>query len=83
MSVLKFPRRTVTTGSGQTRLNVNINSQTANDLKDISSREQLSVTETVRRLIPMGAYIYRHLLDGFNVQLVDKDGRVLKVVFDV
>lgn len=67
----------------QTRLNININTQTAGDLKDISSREKLSITETVRRLVPMGAYIYRALLDGYNVQLVDSDGRASKVVFDV
>jgi hypothetical protein len=80
VNTIKFPRRAA---SGQTRLNVNINMQTAHDLKDISSREKLSITETVRRLVPMGAYIYRALLDGYNVQVVGPDGRVSKVVFDV
>lgn len=82
MSVIKFPRK-VTGMPGQTRLNININAQTAENIKDISGREKLSVTEAVRRLIPIGAYIYRALLDGFNVQLVAPDGRVSKVVFDV
>lgn len=82
MSVIKFPRKSVGV-SGQTRLNININSQTADDIKGICGRENLSVTEAVRRLIPMGAYIYRALLDGFNIQLVDKNGKVSKVVFDV
>lgn len=83
MSVIKFPRKSVGV-SGQRRLEVNINTQTASDIEDICGRANLlTKTEAVRRLIPMGAYIYRALLDGFNVQLVDKDGRVSKVIFDV
>lgn len=81
MNIIKFPCRQFPLN--QSRLNVNINNQTRDDLKEAMARDDITVTEAVRRLVPIGAYILRALRNGYRVQLVRDDGRVDLVTFNV
>ncbi len=81
MNVIKFPHRQFPLK--QSRLNVNINDQTRDDLKEAMVRDDITVTEAVRRLVPIGAYVLRALRNGYRVQLVRDDGRVEPVAFNV
>lgn len=81
MNVIKFPHRQAPLN--QSRLNVNINNQTRDDLKEAMARDDITATEAVRRLVPIGAYILRALRNGYRVQLVRDDGRVEPVTFNV
>jgi hypothetical protein len=67
-------------GNPQTRLNVNINSQTAAALKDYAAQHDVSVTEALRRLVNIGAYILEARDSGKDVLF--RDGHdTEKVVF--
>lgn len=64
----------------QTRLNVNINSQTAAALKDYAETHGVSVTEAVRRLVGVGDFIAKAQEEGKQV-LFRQDGETERVVF--
>lgn len=66
--------------TGQTRLNVNINSQTAAALKGYSEANEVSVTESVRRLVAVGDYIAKAQASGCDV-LIRRDGETERVYF--
>jgi len=72
--------RSKTTESSQTRLNVNINSQTAAALKDYADKHDVSVTEAVRRLVGVGDFIAKAQEEGKQV-LFRQDGETERVVF--
>jgi len=55
----------------QTRLNVNINSQTAAALKQYAEKHTVSITEAVRRLIAVGDFIAKAQDDEKHVLLRD------------
>lgn len=64
----------------QTRLNVNINSQTAAALKDYADQQGVSITEAVRRLVGVGDFIAKAQDEGKQV-LLRQDGETERVVF--
>lgn len=51
------------------RLHVVINTETATILAEMTDREQVSITEAVRRLIGYGAVTYRAAVEGRQVVL--------------
>lgn len=51
------------------RLHVVINTETATVLAEMTDREQVTLTEAVRRLIGYGAVIYRAAVEGREVVL--------------
>lgn len=63
--------RNASTQASQTRLNININSQTAKVLRDYADKHGVSVTEAVRRLIGVGTIIDQAQQDGKDVVLKD------------
>lgn len=56
-----------------TRLSVNMNRQTTEDLKSLAEARQLSYTETIRRIIAVARYLEDELEQGRVIQVVDKD----------
>jgi hypothetical protein len=56
------------------RLNVNMNEETATALKDLSDKQGLSLTETIRRAIAIYKFVYDEFKSGRVVQTMDKDG---------
>ncbi|MHA0290199.1 hypothetical protein ACXYX3_27665 (plasmid) [Mycobacterium sp. C3-094] len=57
----------------QSRLNVNINKQTADALKDYADRNDVSITEAVRRLVAVGDFIAKAQDEGRQVLLRHND----------
>jgi hypothetical protein len=53
--------------STQTRLNVNINSQTSAALRNYADRYEVSVTEALRRLVGVGDFIAKAQDEGKQV----------------
>jgi hypothetical protein len=64
----------------QTRLNININSQTAAALKEYAEKHDISITEAVRRLVGVGDFIAKAQEEGKHV-LLRKDDETERVVF--
>lgn len=56
-----------------TRLSVNMNRQTTDDLKSLAEARQLSYTETIRRIVAVARYLEDELEQGRVIQVVDKD----------
>lgn len=65
----------------QTRLNININDQTKKFLQDYAKNKNVSVTESLRRLVAMGGFIYRAQEEGKTVLFRDKNGNTDLVNF--
>jgi hypothetical protein len=55
------------------RLSININSETEAALRDLSQREEASVTEIVRRAIGVYKFVSDEVVKGKTLQLVDDD----------
>lgn len=55
------------------RLNININSETEAALLDLSERDEVSVTETVRRAVSVYKYVHDEVKKGKELKLVDSD----------
>ncbi|WP_146243436.1 CopG family transcriptional regulator [Curtobacterium sp. MCLR17_034] len=55
-----------------TRLSVNMNSETAGDLKLLAERRGLSFTETVRRMVSVAKFLDDEIMQGHVIQVVDK-----------
>lgn len=77
----KPAQRAATSGTAtQTRLNVNINKQTADALKDYAEKNDVSITEALRRLVGVGDFIAKAQEDGRQVLLRHND-ETERVVF--
>ena len=61
--------------SDLTRLNVNLNQETAAALKTIASDNNISLTEAIRRAIALLKFIEDEIGDDRKVQIMDRDGR--------
>lgn len=58
-----------------TKLNVNINDETAAALKDLADRRQITVTEVVRRAVSVYKFVEDEVVDGDSaLKLVKSDG---------
>ena len=58
-----------------TKLNVNINDETAAALKELADRRQITVTEVVRRAVSVYKFIEDEVVDGDStLKLVKSDG---------
>ena len=63
------------------RLSVNMNSETAEALKELAERNQISVTEAVRRAISVAHFIEEQSRAGKSVQIEDpKTGKVRELI---
>jgi hypothetical protein len=54
-----------------TRLNVNLNQETAAALKEIAARENISLTEAVRRAIAIFKFVEDEQAEGRKIQTMD------------
>lgn len=63
------------------RLNVNINDETANALKQLSEAEGLTVTELIRRSVSVYKFLHDNVLDDRSkaLQIVDGEGQKTRV----
>ena len=59
------------TSTGMVRLSVNLNKETADALKEIADRQNISVTEAVRRAISIFRFIESEREEGRKIQAVD------------
>ncbi len=57
------------------RLNVNMNEQTAKDLKELADRDGLSFTETIRRAVAIYKYIRDEVRKDRVILTMDPDGK--------
>lgn len=63
------------------RINVAINSATLRAIEIVMDREQISLTEAVRRLVAYGDYIYRAIKDdGSRLVMRHPDGSEREIV---
>jgi predicted transcriptional regulator len=59
-----------------TRLNVNINDETAAALKELADRRETTVTEIVRRAVSVYKFIEDEVVDGNKtLKLVSREGQ--------
>lgn len=59
-----------------TKLNVNINDETAAALKDLAARRQTTVTEIVRRAVSVYKFVEDEVVDGNKtLKVVGPEGR--------
>ncbi|MCM3487528.1 CopG family transcriptional regulator [Kocuria rosea] len=58
----------------QERLNVNINAQTADELRELRDERKLSYTEAVRRAIGIYKFFMDEIANGRKIQTMDRDG---------
>jgi hypothetical protein len=64
-----------------TRLNVNIGTDVAAFLRDLTKRRRMTITEGVRRALLTWKLVEETLAEGGKVELVDSRGRVRELVF--
>jgi len=57
------------------RLNVNLNKETAAALKEIAAKENISLTEAVRRAIAILKFVEEEQSRGRKIQTMDRDGK--------
>lgn len=62
-----------TTTTGLTRLTVNLNPESAADLKHLADRHGRSFTETVRRMISVARFLDDELENNRVLQVVDRE----------
>jgi len=59
------------------RLNVNLNTETADALRELADERGISVTEAVRRAISLYKYIEDETHDGKRIQVADRAGKMV------
>jgi hypothetical protein len=64
-----------TTDTGLVRLNVNLNQETADALKALAAKENISYTEAVRRAIAVFKFIEDEQAEGRKIQTMDANDR--------
>jgi predicted DNA-binding helix-hairpin-helix protein len=57
------------------RLNININEDTRDALKDLAERRQITVTEVVRRCVSVYKFIEDEAVDGNRKLAIEVDGK--------
>lgn len=57
------------------RLNVNLNQETADALKQVAAKESISLTEAVRRAIALLKFVEEEQSRGRRIQTMDKEGK--------
>lgn len=57
------------------RLNVNLNQETADALKEVAAKESISLTEAVRRAIALLKFVEEEQSRGRRIQTMDKEGK--------
>lgn len=63
-----------------TRLAVNINEETQNQLRHLMDRDGITVTEAVRRLVGIGAYVDQQISDkGLDVVVHERNGNQVRL----
>lgn len=63
-----------------TRLAVNINEETQKQLRHLMDRDGITVTEAVRRLIGIGAYVDQQISDkGLDVVVHESNGNQVRL----
>lgn len=62
------------------RLNVNLNQETADALKEIADEAGISLTEAVRRAISVYKFVDDEIESGNRVQTVNPNGEVRQLV---
>lgn len=62
------------------RLNININDQVADALRQMSKKRRVSVTEIIRRAVSMLFFIEKEVEAGSTLQVVSKDGHIREIV---
>lgn len=62
------------------RLHVNLNRPTANALREVAERRELTSTEAVRQAIGTWKWLDDALQRGARIQLVEEDGQVKEVM---
>lgn len=56
------------------RLNVNLNKETAAALKELAERQDVSLTETIRRAIAVLKFVSDQQISGRKIQAMNQDG---------
>lgn len=64
--------------SALTRLNVNLNQETADALRLVAEQRGISFTEAVRRAISVYKFVEDELAEGHRVQAVDADSGTVR-----
>lgn len=67
-----------TSESGLTRLNVNLNQETAEALRFIAEQRGISFTEAVRRAISVYKFVEDEVAEGHRVQAVDSEAGTVR-----
>jgi hypothetical protein len=65
------------TAANLVRLNVNLNTETADALRELADERGISVTEAVRRAISLYKYIEDETHDGRRIQVADRTGKMV------
>jgi hypothetical protein len=68
-------KATTTPDTALVRLNVNLNKETAAALKEIAAKENISLTEAVRRAIAILKFVEEEQDRGRKIQTMDRDGK--------
>lgn len=59
------------------RLNVNLNHETADAIKELAEERGISVTEAVRRAISLYKYVEDQTNEGRKIQVADRSGKTV------
>ncbi|POH60314.1 ribbon-helix-helix protein, CopG family [Arthrobacter glacialis] len=65
----------IATDTALVRLNVNLNKETAAALKEIAAKQQISLTEAVRRAVAVLKFIDEEKSQGRKIQTMDSQER--------
>jgi ParG len=63
------------------RLSVNLNPETADVFKALTTRKGLSITDGIRRAIAVWKFLEDERARGNEIAVIEQDGTVRKVVF--
>lgn len=65
----------IATDTALVRLNVNLNKETAAALKELAAKQQISLTEAVRRAVSVLKFIDEEKSQGRKIQTMDSQER--------
>ncbi|GAA1250331.1 hypothetical protein GCM10009633_23830 [Janibacter melonis] len=67
-------------GASSTRLSVNINARTANDLRRLAQSQNITYTEAVRRAVEVLAFLTDEREAGNAIQVVDPKNKTTREI---